>query len=305
VTAAVTVVFAFPGHDELAGTLIARLGGARGELALRRFPDGECHVRLATPVAGRTVVLVCGLHRADEKLLPLLFAAAAAKELGAKSIGIVAPYLGYMRQDARFQPGEARTSATFAKIVSGFTDWLVTVDPHLHRTRALGEIYSVRTAVVHAAAALSAWIRAAVAAPLVVGPDAESEQWVAEVARGADAPYVVLEKTRRGDRDVEVTVPNIEAHRRRTPVLVDDIISTAGTMIAAARQLQRLGMPAPVCIGVHAVFADGAYAELKASGVARVVTCNTIAHASNAIDLNDAIAERVGELARNEATGGH
>ncbi len=174
----------------------------------------------------------------------------------------------------------------------------MTVDPHLHRTRALGEIYSIRTAVVHAAAALSAWIRTEVAAPLVVGPDAESRQWVAEVARGADAPYVVLEKTRRGDRDVEVTVPSIEAHRRRTPVLVDDIISTAGTMIAAARHFQRLGMHAPVCIGVHAVFADDAYEELKAARVARVVTCNTIAHASNAIDLNDAIAEGVAELAR-------
>jgi ribose-phosphate pyrophosphokinase len=299
VTAAVTtVVFGFPGHDALAGTLIGRLGGACGEMELRRFPDGECHVRLATPVAGRTVVFVCGLHRADEKLLPLLFAAAAAKELGAKSVGIVAPYLGYMRQDARFQPGEALTSATFAKIVSGFADWLVTVDPHLHRTRALGEIYSIRTAVVHAATTLSAWIRTEVAAPLVVGPDAESEQWVAEVARGADAPYVVLEKTRRGDRDFEVTVPSIEAHRRRTPVLVDDIISTAGTMIAAARHFQRLGMHAPVCISVHAVFADDAFAELKAARVARVVTCNTIAHASNAIDLNEVIAEGVGELAR-------
>jgi ribose-phosphate pyrophosphokinase len=299
VTAAVTtVVFTFPGHDELAGTLIGRLGGARGELELRRFPDGESHVQLVTPVVDRAVVFVCGLHRADEKLLPLLFAAAAAKELGGKSVGIVAPYLGYMRQDARFQPGEAVTSPTFAKIVCGFTDWLVTVDPHLHRIRALGEIYSIRTAVAHAAAALSAWIRAEVAAPLVVGPDAESEQWVAEVARGADAPYVVLGKARRGDRDVELTVPNIEAHRGRTPVLVDDIISTAGTMIAAARDLRRRGMPAPVCIGVHAVFADDAYAELKASGVARVVTCNTIAHASNAIDLNDAIADRVAELAR-------
>ncbi|MGB7540715.1 MAG: ribose-phosphate pyrophosphokinase [Burkholderiales bacterium] len=293
-----TMVFGFPGHDELAATLIGRLGGSRGELELRRFPDGECYVRLATPVAGRTVVLACGLHRADERLLPLVFAAAAAKELGAASVGIVAPYLGYLRQDKRFQPGEAVTSATFAKIVSGFADWLVTVDPHLHRYRALGEIYSMRTAIVHAAAALSAWIRAQVGVPLLVGPDAESEQWVAEVARGADAPYVVMEKNRRGDRDVEVTAPGIEAHGGRTPVLVDDIISTAGTMIAAVRHLRRLGMPAPVCIGVHAIFADDAYAELKAAGAARVVTCNTIAHASNAIDLNGAIADRVAELAR-------
>jgi ribose-phosphate pyrophosphokinase len=287
------VVFGFPGHEELARALVGRLGALGGELVLRRFPDQESYVRLATPVAGRAVVLACGLHRADEKLLPLLFAAAAARELGAASVGIVAPYLGYMRQDARFQPGEAITSATFANILSGFADWLVTVDPHLHRHRSLDEIYALRASVVRAAPAISQWIRENVPEPLIVGPDAESEQWAAEIARRAGAPCVVLEKIRRGDLDVEVSVPDIAALRARTAVLVDDIISSGRTMIAAVRRLRRSGARAPVCVGVHAVFAGDALEALEAAGAARIATCNTVTHPTNAIDLNGLIAGAV------------
>jgi ribose-phosphate pyrophosphokinase len=271
---------------------------------LRRFPDGESYVRLDAPVARRDAIFVCGLDRPDEKLLPLVFAAGAARELGAASVGIVAPYLGYLRQDRRFQDGEALSSATFAKLLSGYADWLVTVDPHLHRYRSLEEIYSLRTAVAHAAPGISAWIREHVDAALLVGPDAESEQWVAEVARRAGCPHVVLEKTRRGDREVEVSAPAVGQYRERTPVLIDDIISTGGTMAEACVRLVRAGMRPPVCIAVHAVFANAADSALIAAGATKVVSCNTIAHATNAIDVNGAVVEAVTQFARRTEAGG-
>jgi ribose-phosphate pyrophosphokinase len=297
------VVFAFPGHEALARLLAARPGAVAGALVLRRFPDGETYVRLDAPVAGRDAVFVCGLHRPDEKLLPLAFSAGAARDLGAASVGIVAPYLGYLRQDKRFQAGEAISSVTFAKLLSGCADWLVTVDPHLHRYRSLEEIYSLRTAVAHAAPEISAWIRGHVEAALLVGPDAESEQWVAEVARRAGCPHIVLDKIRHGDREVEVSVPAIEHHRGRTPVLLDDIISTGGTMAEAVARLGRAGMRPPVCIGVHAVFADEVSAALLAAGASRIVSCNTIAHATNAIDVNVAIVEAVVRLRQGTEAG--
>jgi ribose-phosphate pyrophosphokinase len=253
-------------------------------------------VRIDAPVTGRDVILLCTLDRPDDKLLPLLFAAGTAKEFGAARVGLVAPYLAYMRQDQRFQPGEAVTSVHFARLLSASVDWLVTVDPHLHRRSRLGEIYSIPARVVHAAPLVSAWIRQHVAAPVLIGPDSESEQWVAAVAGAAGAPYVVLQKIRRGDREVEVSVPDVERWRARTPVLVDDIISTARTMIATVGHLRRAQFAPPVCIGVHAVFAGDAHAELLAAGAARVVTGNTIAHESNAIDVSDILAEAVREL---------
>ena len=290
------VVFAFPGCEPLADVLAARLSALRGELVLHRFPDEESYVRLSTPVDGRAVVLACSLDRADAKLLPLAFAAEAARELGAASVGIVAPYLGYLRQDARFRAGEAITSATFAKIVSEFADWLVTVDPHLHRYRGLEEIYALRASVVRAAPAIARWIRDNVSEPVIIGPDAESEQWAAEIARRAGAACVVLNKIRRGDFEVEVSVPTVGDFGSQTAVLVDDIISSGRTMIAAVRELLNSGARAPVCVGVHPVFSGDAYAALAASGAARIVTCNTIAHPSNAIDLNEVVAAAVEEI---------
>ena len=277
-----------------------------GELTLHQFPDGESYVRIDTPVAQRQVILVCTLDRPNEKFLSLAFVAATAKQLGAAGVGLVAPYLGYMRQDKRFKDGEGITSAYFGKLLSGAVDWMVTVDPHLHRYNSLSEIYSVATQVVHAAPLLSQWIQTRIETPVLVGPDAESAQWVKAVATAANAPYVILEKTRHGDRDVQIRAPDVEQWRTHTPVLVDDIVSTGRTMIETMTHLKRAGLPPPVCAGVHAVMAGTAYADLLAAGAASVVTCNTITHASNAIDVTPPIADAVRAMlsASNTNSGG-
>jgi ribose-phosphate pyrophosphokinase len=136
---------------------------------------------------------------------------------------------------------------------------------------------------VRAAPLIARWIRRHVSSPVVVGPDGESAQWVQAVADEAGAPAVVLTKTRRGDRDVQVSVPEVERWRGRTPVVVDDLISTGRTMIETVGHLTRAGLPAPICVGVHAHFVASAYADLVAAGAAHVVTCNTVPHASNAL----------------------
>jgi len=170
---------------------------------------------------------------------------------------------------------------------------VVTVDPHLHRWSSLAEIYKIPADVVHAAPAIADWVKRHVPSPVLVGPDAESEQWVAAVAARIDAPYQVLEKTRRGDRDVSVSPPDLARCNGHTPVLVDDIISTGRTMIETVRHLRVHGVREPICVGVHAVFAERAHDELLAAGAARVVTCNTIEHHSNRICVADALAEGV------------
>jgi ribose-phosphate pyrophosphokinase len=289
------LILPLPGNAGLADLLAARIGAESGKTTMRRFPDGESYLRIETPVDGRDVALLCTLDRPDAKTVPLLFLAGAAKDLGAARVGLVSPYLAYMRQDRRFQPGEAIASVYFARLLSGFIDWLVTVDPHLHRRRSLGEIYSIPTGVVHAAPRISDWIRAHVESPLLIGPDRESGQWVKEVADGAGAPSIVLEKIRRGDRDVETSLPDMDRWRGLTPVLVDDIISTGRTMIETIGRLRQTGLARPVCIGIHAVFADRAYDDLQKAGAARVVTCNTITHVTNAIDLGGPLAEGVRE----------
>ncbi len=291
-----TWVFAMPGSEPQAQRLCEALGARLAAWTLRSFPDQESYVRIGSAVQSSDVVLVCTLDHPNPKLLPLYFLATAAREQGARSVGLVAPYLAYMRQDTQFEEGEAVTSTAFARLLSSFLDWLVTVDPHLHRRSSLDQIYTLASRVVHAAPLIAAWIRTHVEAPLLVGPDEESEQWVSAIARAAGAPYTVLRKVRRGDRDVEIAIPDVEQWRGHTPVLTDDIISTGRTMAETLRGLQRAGLSGGVCIGVHAIFVDRAFEELQQAGADRIVTCDTISHPSNGIDLAPILAKEVRAL---------
>jgi len=268
-----------------------------GVVESRRFPDRETYLRIDARCEQKSIVLVCTLDRPDDKLLPLVFLADAARELGASRVGLVAPYLAYMRQDRRFQRGEAITSRTFAGLLSRYVDWLVTIDPHLHRYRSLTQIYAVPNRIVHAAPALAAWIATHVDRPVLVGPDEESEQWVKDVASRAGAPYVVLRKTRRGDRVVDVSVPDVDRHRTHTPVVVDDIVSSAQTMVETVKNLVAVGLRAPVCVGVHALFSENAVQALRDAGASQIVTTTSVPHATNTIDIVPLLIPAIHELA--------
>ena len=283
---------AMPGNETLAAALAKKTSRALIALETRQFPDGETYLRIVGDVAGLELDVVCTLARPDAQFLPLVFAAAAARELGAVRINLVAPYLAYMRQDKSFKPGEAVSSAYFASLLSGVFDELITVDPHLHRRRDLGEIFSIPTRVEHAAPLLADWIAAHVSAPLVIGPDSESEQWVAAVAERAGAPHVVLSKTRLGDRQVEVAAPDLGAFAGLQPVLIDDIISSGRSMIEAARQIEAQGFPKPHCLAVHALITEEPYAELQ-QATSRIVTTDTIAHVSNGISIAELLVGAV------------
>lgn len=284
------VVFALPGNENLATKLATRINASMGELTIRHFPDKETYIQIHSDVKGKRVIVVCTLNNPDEKLLPLYFVSQTAKALGADCTCLVAPYLSYMRQDKQFKPGEGITSAYFARLISNFADTLITIDPHLHRRHSMSEIYSVPCKVLHAAGLISAWIRDTIERPVLIGPDSESEQWVEAVAKNAGAPFIVLEKIRRGDREVEVTVPQVQIYKEHTPVLVDDIISTARTMIETVGHLKKAGMKPPICIGVHGIFAGNSFQELKEAGAATIVTTNTIGHPSNQVEIADLIA---------------
>lgn len=276
-----------------ARAMATHLGADLGSVTVRSFPDGEIYVRLDCPVEGRVVWLVSTLHPARDKLLPVYLLARTARDLGAAAVHLAAPYLAYMRQDERFRDGEGVTARYVASLLSSALDGLVTVDPHLHRLAALEQIYSMPTRAVAAAPRIAAWVRANVARPSLVGPDAESAQWVTAVAAELGCPSLILTKTRRGDRDVTISPVDAAAidWSAHTPVVIDDIVSTARTMIETIAQLRTAGAPPPICVGVHAVFSQRGHEDLLEAGPARVVTCNTIPHPSNAIDVMDLMAD--------------
>lgn len=285
-----TAVIALPGNEPLARALAAAIGTRVVELGARRFPDGESYVRLLGNVAGERILMACTLADPDPQFLRLAFVAGAAREAGAARVELVAPYLAYMRQDRRFADGEAVSARHFARLLSGLFDAVVTIDPHLHRIRALEEVFTVPATALHAAPLLAQWIAENVERPLILGPDVESRQWVEDVALRAMAPWGVLNKVRHGDRDVTIELPDIAPNHGRRPVLVDDIVSSGRTMLQAMGRLREAGFPPPVCVAVHGLFAEESHAALKAAA-RDVVTTDSVANPAGCISIVPLLSE--------------
>jgi ribose-phosphate pyrophosphokinase len=281
----------FPLQRKLTEAIAPMLAARVGQLDWRHFPDGESLVTIEEDLDGIDVALVASLRNPDELALPLRFAAATAREFGARSVGLIAPYLAYMRQDKRFNDGEAVSAPLFARFLEESFDWLVTADPHLHRNPELSKLYRIRVRRVATAPLIADWLRDNLPNAILIGPDSESEQWVSDIAKRAGFPYQVLTKNRRGDRDVEVSLPSIDVAFSRTPVIVDDIVSSGRTSIETLGHLKRLGLPPAVCVVIHPVFAQNAYEQLLAAGPARVVSTDSIPHPSNAISLAGLLAQ--------------
>lgn len=278
------MIFAMPGNEAMANA-VARLAGAeRGKAEMRRFPDGETYVRVLSDVRGKSTDIVCTLARPDAQIVGLFLLAGALREWGAVHVRLIAPYLAYLRQDQHFQPGESLSAAHFARLISMHFDSLVTVDPHLHRIKTLAEVYPIPARAAQSAPLIGAWIRAHVQRPILIGPDSESRQWVAGAAHAAGGEYLVLEKTRHGDRAVELAWPATSQPLGRTPVIVDDIVSSGETLARVAEGLAARGFAKPVAALVHALLDDDAYAKLSQI-CAGVVSTDAVAHASNAISI--------------------
>lgn len=296
----VTVV-SFVEYETISKAIAHELKTVYTTALIHEFPDAETRIHIEPEKIKKQVIVVCSLYHPNRIGIPLLFLAETLRDYGAENILLVAPYLAYMRQDKRFQDGEGISAQYFARLISNYFDGLITVDPHLHRIESLDEIYTIPARVIHAAPLAADWIRKNIEKPLLIGPDIESEQWVKDLAHQSGAPFVILEKIRHGDRDVEVSIPEVEKWLQHTPVLFDDIISTGKTMLETIGHLKRLNLSAPVCLGVHGVFADDAYQELLTAGAERIITTNTIVHASNEIDVTQIIAKAIHDI-RNDIT---
>lgn len=297
------VFFALKGAEAQA----ERLCGSRdrvGVITSRWFPDGETWLRVEDDVRDCEVVVVARLDRPDRNTLPLLYAARTLRELGARKLTLVAPYLPYLRQDSAFHPGESRSARWYAELLSAYWDELHTVDPHLHRLGTLDDIFAIPTTIASSARPIARWLQQNTHDEvLLVGPDDESRQWVEPIAERLGWRATILQKIRHGDHEVSIEVP-AEAHGfGGEAILVDDIISTGGTLLAARAALAAHGLQASRVIGVHGVFAAGALQRLREGGFVEVITTNSLPHETNGIDVLNELARGLAQKSEDDESG--
>jgi ribose-phosphate pyrophosphokinase len=292
---AMSLLLHFDDEAELAGRLAQALGWPAAAIASHRFPDGECKLTLPPELPPR-VALLRGLQQPNERIAALLIAAPAARELGARHLTLVAPYLAYMRQDMAFQPGEAVSQRHLGRALAAWFDAVLTVDPHLHRIATMDEVVPGRRGLaVSAAPLVGRFVAAQVPGALLLGPDAEAAQWVQVAAAAGALAHGVCVKHRRGDRDVQVTLPEVDVAGRAV-VLIDDVASTGRTLVEAALAARAAGAASVDVAVTHALFVGDALAEVHAAGVRHVWSTDCVPHASNRVPVAPLLADALRRL---------
>lgn len=291
------MLLAFDDEWEMAQRLAHACGRAAARVERHRFPDGEMKLRLPAPLPARAVVFR-SLAMPNEKLVELLLVAQTARQLGARHLTLVAPYLGYMRQDIAFSVGEAVSQKIVGAFLAGLFDCVITVDPHLHRIDHLRDAVPIDAALALTAAPLiGAFLREHCAGALVVGPDEESAQWVTAAATAAGLPWAVAHKERSGDRAVTIALPG-QSVVGRAVVLMDDVASTGTTLLRAAQGLRAAGASSVDVVVTHGLFVGDAVQALHDAGVGRIWSTDTVAHPTNAISVLPLLASALATAAR-------
>ena len=170
-------------------------------------------------------------------------------------------------------------------------DAVITVDPHLHRVTTLVEaVPAAQATVLSGAPLLADLIATHLPHALLIGPDEESAQWIAQAAARHGFDHAVCHKIRHGDRDVQIALPDIRV-QGRCVVLLDDMASSGHTLAGAARLLLSAGAASVDVAVTHALFAHDAMQVINDAGIGRVWSTDCVAHPSNAVSMAPAIAD--------------
>jgi len=284
------VVLLVPGEGSrsMAQKLAKLTGWHVGEADFKTFPDGEDYARILTGVKGQDVVVVqTGYPTA--RLWKLLLLLNAARENGAASLRCVVPYLPYARQDRLFLEGEALSARLVADTIRIYAKEVVTVEPHKEEVAAFfhGMLRSVNAIEPFAREFKSRSI------DVVLAPDAGARPRAEAVASHIGAKADHLEKKRLSGDHVEMKPKSLDVRGKRVAIL-DDIISTGGTMVKATEQLVKQGAAMVLCAGVHGLFIGDAVGRLKMAGAEEVISSDTIESPYSRVSVAEGIAASLG-----------
>ena len=260
---------------------------------IRVFADGESKITLIGKISKKkSIVLQSISPPVDTNLVQVLSLITKAKENSSEVIAVI-PYMGYARQDREFLPGEIVTMKVLGKLFkSAGASKIIVVD--IHSSIGL-KYFSIKTKNVTAIPDLVGFFKKlSLENPLVVSPDQGGKERVKEFAKEFNSDYIALEKTRdRKTGKVKIKTKNLEEVKNRDLILVDDIISTGGSIIKATQFLKKQKCKRIYVACTHALLMNDAEKKIKKAGVTSIISTNTIPGKTSKVDISKTIAKAI------------
>ncbi|KXB06450.1 hypothetical protein AKJ52_02210 [candidate division MSBL1 archaeon SCGC-AAA382C18] len=263
-----------------------------------KFPDGEVYVRLTDDVEGEDVVVVQSTcYPPNQNYMELFLLLDVARDSGAEQVSAVVPYFGYGRQDKRFESGEAVSLETVANLIecSG-ADEVYMMDIHPQPIERSPEVFDIPAHNLTAADILAEYIdqNYSLSNPVVFGPDSGAEEWAKRAGEAIGADWDYMTKKRLGPEEVEITPREINVEERDV-IIVDDIISTGGTMREAIDILKSHGSNDVFIACTHPVLVDDALDKLRDTGVKDIVATDTIEGEVSKVSIASVVSEALSQ----------
>lgn len=280
------IVFGLEPSVGLSWEISKKLNCERGKLEVKSFPDGESYVRVMSRVKSKEAVAVSSARTSDD-LINIFLLLDALRESGARVVHAVVPYLPYARQDKIFNEGEALSSRTILRILDELADDITTVNCHFLNESGIFNFKGVNIRNIDATPALTSYFKAKLKNPLVIAPDAGSLAYAKKAAHQLDCDFNHLQKKRVSGEEVVIKDKTIDAAGKDV-LMLDDIISTGGTIVKSCQVIQSW-KPASVSVGcVHGLFLNGI--EQFQSVLDRLVSANTLESPVSKVSVADLVA---------------
>lgn len=268
-------LFSGSANPELARAIGKHLGVSLGGMKIANFSDGEIYVQIQESVRGRDVFVVQPIcHPVNYHLMELLIMLDAFKRASARSITAVVPYYAYARQDRKAHGREAITAKLVANLLtSAGADRVVAMDLHAPQIQGF---FDILVDHLFATPVLVDYLkRKRLEDVVVVSPDVGGVARARAVAKRLDAPIAIIDKRRPAPNAVEV-MNVIGEVKGRTAIIVDDLIDTAGTLVAGARLLEREGAKAIYACASHGILSGPAIERIRDSNLTELIVTDSI-----------------------------
>ena len=296
--------------QDLAAHVARELGEELCYVEIRKFPDGERYLRITEEVAEEVTIIQSTGYPQDENLMELLFMISNLKDLGAKKVRVVVPYMGYARQEKRFNPGETISAKIVCQLIQAAgADEFITFNIH---EECVLNFFDIPARNISAMPALAEYLNKKFfkkenAKPLIIAPDKGAYGFAQEISEiiGCDCTY--LTKVRLGPDKVETKIVdvrcdsesdntvNVDSVKGMHAIIVDDIIATGGTIVNAINILKQYGASSVDVCCVHPILTNNGATRIYAAGANKIIGTNSLSSDTSRVSLAKSIADALRE----------